>query len=340
MELSDFQTNISLAPYTSLKIGGPAQYFVIAHKQSELFSILKFLSTNPHLPYTILGLGSNIVISDLGLPGLTIINKATQIKVHPKIHPSTTSFAPTYTQRNENEPQKYLDFSSLDYDESNLPYQEVTIQAGTPLPLAINQTIGLGLTGLQWFAYIPGTIGGAVYQNIHGGKYHFSDFIADVKVFNLKTGKTKLYRQHELPWSYETSWFQKNPHLIILSTSLKLFKGNTDRAKQVVQAWISQKSKVQPMNSPGSAFANPSLTDCVDIWGEQKSTAWIIDHELNLKGFSIGDAQISLKHSNFFINKGQATASDYKKLVDYVQDAVYQKFQLKLLPEIKFLGKF
>jgi UDP-N-acetylmuramate dehydrogenase len=94
------------------------------------------------------------------------------------------------------------------------------------------------------------------------------------------------------------------------------------------------------MNSPGSAFANPSLEICLAKWGEQKSAGWIIDHELNLKGFSIGDAQISETHSNFFVNKGHATATDYYALIKYVQKQVKDKFGFDLVPEVKFLGKF
>lgn len=332
--------NQSLSAHNTLRLGGNAELFAIATKQSELFDLLKFLYRHPDLPYTILGSGSNVVISDAGLPGLTIVNKANKIDIHPRIHEPDSHFKVTYTQRNENEPEKYLDFTKLDYDESGLPYQEVTIQAGTPLPFAISQLISSGLTGLQWFGYIPGTIGGAVYQNIHGGRYHFADYIDTIKAFDLKTGKTVLFRKENLNWKYETSFFQNNPHLAILSVTLKLFRGDTTTATEVYKAWIAQKSKVQPLASPGSAFANPSLEICQKIWGEQKSTGWIIDHELNLKGYSIGGAKISLEHSNFFINTGDATAADFYNLVKHVQNIVYEKFGLKLIPEIKFLGKF
>lgn len=340
MDFSDFQTNVPLAPYTTTKIGGPAEYLFVATKQSQLFSVLKFLHTHPSLPYTILGSGSNSIISDSGLPGLTIINKVNQITLFDKISPPATDFKVTYTQRQENEPEKYLDFSKIDYDESGFPTQEVLIQAGTPLPFAINHLLTLGLTGLQWFSYIPGTIGGAVHQNIHGGKYHFSDYIVAIKVFDLKTGKTRLFRKEELSWKYEASLFLQNPDLIILSVRLRLFKGDVILAKQLSVAWITQKSKVQPMNSPGSAFANPPLELCQKIWGEQKSAAWIIDHELNLKGFAIGDAQVSLQHANFFVNRGQATATDYYSLIQHVQKLVQVKFGFELVPEVKFLGQF
>jgi len=332
--------NQSLSTYTTLRLGGNTELFAIASKQSELFDLLKFLHQHPELPFTILGSGSNVVISDTGLPGLTIVNKATKIDIHPRIHEPDSTFKVTYAQRNENEPQKYLDFTKLDYDESGLPYQEVTIQAGTSLPFAITQLITAGLTGLQWFAYIPGTIGGAIVHNIHGGSYHISDYVKSVTVFDLNTKKTVTYQKTDLNWQYETSFFLNNPHLIIVSVILNLFHGDTNQAKSVRDAWIAQKIKVQPINSPGSTFQNPSIEICQKIWGEQKSAGWIIDHELNLKGYSIGDAQISLQHSNFFINTGHATATDYKKLVDYVQNTVKTKFGFDLIPEIKFLGDF
>jgi len=338
-------TNQPLAPYTTVKIGGPAEFLIIANRQSDLFSVLKFVSqsiknhTLAPNDFHLLGNGSNTLISDHGLPGLTVLNRASQIKIC-KSSATTKKFSATYTQRRENEPDKYLDFSQIDYDESSLPTGQAIVQSGTPLPLAISKLIQQGLTGLQWFAYIPGTIGGAVYQNIHGGKYHFSDYLVSVKVFDLNTGKTRVLKKNDSDWQYQTSPFQRNPNLIILSARLRLFWGDTKMAQEVVRAWTAQTTKVQPMNSLGSVFANPSLADCQKIWGEQKSAGWIIDHELSLKGFRIGDAQISPTHANFIINANHATAADYKKLLDHIRTLSHDKFGLTLHPEIRFLGSF
>ena len=228
MLLSDFQTNIPLAPFTTLKIGGPAEYLKIVTKQSELFSALKFVSKQIEdcslkiKDFHLLGLGSNCLISDSGL-----INKASKIKIkNEDSRLKIEDFSVTYTQRKENDPEIYLDFSKIDYDESSLPTQEVVITSGTPLPYTINYLLSQGLTGLQWFAYIPGTIGGAVYQNIHGGKYHFSDYLVSVKVFNLNTGKTEIFKKSDLTWQYETSFFQQHPELVVLSVRLRLFQGD------------------------------------------------------------------------------------------------------------------
>lgn len=332
-----YQKNVILAPYTTLKIGGPADYFIQTNSTSELVEILKSTEIQP---IKILGNGSNVLISDNGIRGLVIKNNSTEIKILNNNPKDTSKFTKSYTQRKENEPELYLDFTKLDYDESNLPISEVEISSGCPLPYVINWTLDHGLTGLQWFAYIPGTIGGAIHHNIHGGSYHIADYIKSIKCFDLDTKKVIDYEKSNLDWKYEESFFLKNPNLVIISVILNLFHGDTDKAKQVRDTWIAQKIKAQPINSPGSAFANPSLELCLAEWGEQKSAGWIIDHELNLKGFSIGDAQISLQHSNFFVNNGHATANDYKKLIDYVQNLVKTKFGFDLIPEIKFLGKF
>lgn len=340
--------NHPLAPYTTLNIGGPANIFIHTTTQDQFISIVKLVHhfiTDYSLPITdihFLGNGSNVLISDSGLPGLVIKNSASGIKTLSNVQNpmSSVNFSKSYTQRHENEPDKYLDFNSLDYDESGLPTKKVTLQAGTLLPIAINSTLNLGLTGLQWFSYIPGTIGAATWYNLHGGSYHFSDFIESVKVFNLQTGKVEFYKKADLSWTYEKTYFQQNPHLVILSATLNLFLGDVDRAKNVVKQWIGQKSKVQPMNSAGSVFANPSLQDCIRVWGEQKSAGWIIDHELNWKGKTVGGAQISPLHANFIVNTGNATASDYLNLARSVQSEVLRRFNIKIEMEVRLLGNF
>jgi UDP-N-acetylmuramate dehydrogenase len=372
-QFPDFEIhqNHSLAPYTTLRIGGPADIFIHTKNTFQFKSILKYLyklnqinnfsdrsergpalagepegsedrknSLIGQIPITILGNGSNVLISDSGLRGIVIKNSAQKIQILGDETQLKSHFQRSYTQRHEDEPEKYLDFAKIDYDESDSPVVKVKVAAGTPLPYAINYLLDQGITGLQWFAYIPGTVGGATWYNIHGGAYHFSDYIHSIRCFNLQTGKIEKYRKNELNWKYEKSYFQQNPHLVILETTLKLFLGDAPRAKATRDAWIAQKVKVQPMNSPGSAFANPSLEDCIRVWGEQKSTGFIIDHELNLKGTQIGGAQISLQHANFFINTGSATAKDYLALINLVKSQTKEKFGLDLEPEVKFLGDF
>jgi UDP-N-acetylmuramate dehydrogenase len=364
--------NHPLAPYTTLKIGGPADIFIHTKTSEQLIKALNFTSklvnnftdkngeeinfsarnhvneaqrvstTKIELPsknITILGNGSNVLISDLGVHGIVIKNSSANIEILEKIDAQKKAELIS-AHRTENEPTKYLDFSKLDYDESDCPKIKVKIDSGVNLPFAINELISKGVTGLQWFAYIPGTVGGAVFGNIHGGKYHFSDYIDSVETFDLNSGDFKTFKKDDLTWDYDHSYFQSHPNLIIISVTLNLYLGDSNKAKLVVDEWIKQKSPVQQINSAGSVFKNPNFEDCQRIWGEQKSAGWIIDHELNLKGKTVGQAQISPTHANFIVNLGNATAKDYLDLVKLIQSEASKKFNLELEPEIKMLGEF
>jgi len=331
--------NHPLADYTTVKIGGPADIFVNCLNNEQFLSILQYISNNNIKDFTILGNGSNVLISDSGIRGIVIKNSSSNIEILNQTE-NNKNVDKIDTHRNENEPNAYLDFSNLDYDESNEPEILVKIDSGVNLPYAINYLIENGVTGLQWFAYIPGTIGGAIYCNIHGGNYHFSDYINEIEILNLDTNQIKTYPKNEFGWDYDKSFFQSNDNLIILSVTLKLHLGDPIRAKNTAEEWIKQKVKVQSMSSTGSVFKNPKLEECLTIWSEQKSTGWIIDQELKLKGYAIGDAQISPLHANFIVNNGHATASDYFKLINLIQSQMQAKFNWQFELEIKLLGEF
>lgn len=359
----EIHQNHPLAPYTTVKIGGAADIFIHTKNSKDFINVLKYLigednvfsARKPPKPsgegastvkniieppkITIIGNGSNVLISDTGIRGIVIKNSSTDFQILNTVSNSTKTNK-TSTNRTENDPTKYLNFGVLDYDESDKPKVLVKINSGCNLPQIINQLIDQGITGLQWFGFIPGSIGGAVFCNIHGGAYNFSNFVESVEVFDLKTSTSYELPATELNWSYDFSSFQKNPNLIILSVTLSLFKGDTAKAKETVVAWVKQKSAVQSMNSLGSVFKNPPLEICQKNWGEQKSTGWIIDIELKLKGHSIGDAQISPRHANFILNNGHSTAADYLALIKLIQSQMQTKFNFQFELEIKLLGEF
>lgn len=263
--------NHPLAPYTTVKIGGPADIFIHIQSSNDLKSILSFcrdarsrVSTN--IPITILGNGSNVLISDSGVRGIVIKNSSEEIEI--------------------------------------LLNNQVKVSSGTQLSQLINFTLDHGLVGLEEFAYIPSTIGGAIAGNIHGDDKHlFSQFIISVEKIND----------------------------FIISAILQLNSGDTTAAKEKIQNIIQRKTPIQSMNSLGSVFKNAP---------GQNPSGIIIDQQLNLKGYSIGDAQISPKHANFIINNGHATATDYFKLIKFIQTQAQEKLNLTLKPEIKFLGEF
>jgi len=284
----DTYHNHSLAPYTTVKIGGPADTFIITTTTDEFVQTLN--SINKKL--VILGNGSNTLISDTGIRGTVIKNTANKIEY--------------------------------------LPDNTVKVESGVQLPFLINDTINHSLSGLEEFTYIPSTIGGAIHGNIHGvNKNNFDKFLVSIEIFdqNLKTRKSFLAK--DLHWSYDHSEFQQHPEWIILSATLKLSPGDPATLKQTVTDITAKKITTQSMNSLGSTFKNPQN----DFAGR------IIDEELHLKGFRLGNAQISEKHANFILNLGHATASDYYALIKKIQSEAKEKGFI-LEPEIKFLGDF
>lgn len=282
--------NEALAPFTTVKIGGPAQTLIITDTTQEFIEALQ--KTGPSDVF-ILGNGSNILISDRGIPATVIKNNS----------------------------------QSVAYLDSDL----VKVDSGVQLPWLINDTISHSLSGLEEFAYIPSSIGGAIYGNIHGvNKSNFDKFVRKITVFDRKTQTVAELDSLSMSWDYDFSEFKEKPHLIILSALLQLTPGNKNLSQQQVKDIIAKKILSQSMNSLGSTFKNPPG----DAAGR------IIDQELKLKGYRIGDAQISPKHANFILNLGQATATDYKAVIDHVIQTAKTKLNLTLEPEIIFWGQF
>lgn len=261
----DIQQYVPLAPYTTVKIGGPADFFIRTQNTQEFITAIEYGQKN-NLPITVLGNGSNVLISDSGLRGLVIKNNSKEMEI---------------------------------VDEN-----KIKVSSGTQLSSLINYSLHHNLLGLEEFAYIPSTIGGAIIGNIHGDdKNHFSQFVDSIEKFND----------------------------FIISAVIKLTPGDPTSAKIKVQKIIQKKSAIQSMSSLGSVFKNKE---------GQNPTGMIIDRDLNLKGYSIGGAQINSDHGNFIINTGTATAKDYLALINLIQSKVQEKFGFQFELEIKLLGEF
>ncbi|MFA7675812.1 MAG: FAD-binding protein [Candidatus Shapirobacteria bacterium] len=258
--------NHPLAQYTTVKIGGPADIFINTQNSEEFLDVLKYLRSNSYDLITILGNGSNVLISDSGIRGIVVKNNSQEVEL--------------------------------------LPENKIKVSSGTQLSYLINFTLDHNLVGLEEFAYIPSTVGGAIAGNIHGvNKINFSKFVESVEKYDD----------------------------FIISAILNLKSGDSAPAKAQVQEIIQKKAAVQSMNSLGSVFKNIP---------NQDPTGMIIDQKLNLKGYSIGGAQISPKHANFIINNGSATAKDYLALINLIQSQMQTKFGFQFELEIKLLGNF
>lgn len=333
--------NIPLALYTTLHIGGSADLLIEADSAVELAETIRSAYAES-VPVTILGEGSNVLISDKGIQGLVIVNRSQRIDVadhpnHPKNHrlnkPNRNQIS--HWQLDSSSRNKHYEFSDLDYDESSLPTQTVTLDSGVSLPYAFRFLLEHGLTGLQWYAGIPGTIGGAVFNNIHGGTHLFDEHIESVNVLTPE-GTTQDITRKSLKTAYNASRFLSS-HDIILSATFAFPHGDTERARTVATEWAKRKA-IQPRNSPGCAFTNISAEDQVRLDLPTNGTGYLIEHVLKMSGFRVGDAAISKVHHNFIVNEGQATAEDYLAVLKEIERRAKEECGVELSKEIRLMG--
>lgn len=323
-----------LAKYTTWRIGGPADLFFQANSIDEL-SIAVRKANELQIPYTILGWGSNVLISDEGIRGLVIKNASREIEIKGKIENIFPSPKEIKARLNSVDKEKFYNFDDLDFDESQYPAIELTVASGVYLPYLINISIDKGITGLQWFAGIPGTVGGAVYNNIHGGTRFFSEVVKSVYVLT-EDGEFKTLNKDELNFDYDYSIFHENKD-VILSVNLILREGDKERARNTSIAWATRK-RLQPANSAGCCFQNIEKSLQENLKLESNSWGYIIDKVLGLKGKQIGNAKISERHAAFIETQPGASSRDVLELFETIYEESEKKLGITPKTEIFFLG--
>ncbi len=330
------QLNEPLSKHTTLKIGGKADIFYEAHDLNDFINTIK-LAKLQNIPVTIIGRGSNVLISDKGIRGLVIKNFTKTIKItgEKPIHEDKVKVDARWETDSSKGTFKGIEMKDIDYDESDKPRIEVIMDSGVDLPFAINYLISKGITGLQWFSGIPGTIGGAIFNNIHGGSHMLSEVLSKVKILN-KELEVKELNISKLGMDYDKSRFHKSGE-IILQGIFNLYKGNKEKAKFTATEWAKRK-RVQPRNSAGCTFANITQKQKDKLNLPTTSIGYIVEHEINLKGFHVNDAAVSEKHHNFIVNNDRATAKDYLAVMKEIYNKTKEKLGIKLIPEIILLG--
>lgn len=206
----------------------------------------------------------------------------------------------------------------------------VKAEAGVKLAMLAQKLLQNEVEGFEFASGIPGTIGGAVKMNAGAYGSEMCNIIETTRYIDLKDGKIKELTNEEQKFEYRKSIFSNNKKYIILETTLKLKKGNVEKIKEKMQEYAKMRKEKQPINYPsaGSTFKR----------GNNYITAQLID-ECGLKGYSIGGAQVSNLHAGFLINKGNSTANDVLKLVEYVKQKVYEKFGIKIELEMEIVGE-
>lgn len=289
--------NEPLSLHTGFKIGGPTRYFIKPKNEEELISSIKF-SKEKNLPFFLLGGGYNVLVSDDGFDGVVI---------HPEL--------------------KNIDFKG----------DRVFAESGVSIDEIIDKTLSRGLVGLENFSGIPGSLGGALFINIHYYKSLISQYVRRVRTLN-EEGERVIIRSGGGGWLYENSRIKKDG-LIVVDAEFKLKKVSTkDKWKAIGRSEEIRRTrgyKYPSEPSVGSIFQN---LDKDRFYGVASSSAAYYIDKLGLKGMSVGGASISKKHANMIINEGEAGAKDVVELAKEVKKRVKEEFGIELKPEIEFLG--
>ncbi len=202
----------------------------------------------------------------------------------------------------------------------------VMAECGTALNVVMNKSLDKGLLGLEFLTGIPGTVGGALITNAGANGGEISDVL--ISVFFIKNGKEIEVKKEEIEFKYRTSSIKRNE--IITKAKFLLKKGDPDKARVQIKEYLNYRNNTQPVRWPsaGSVFKNPL-----------PNYAGLIIENLGLKGLSVGDAQVSNVHSNYIINKNNASPENILSLINMVKDKVLIDTGIKLENEIRIIDE-
>jgi UDP-N-acetylmuramate dehydrogenase len=214
---------------------------------------------------------------------------------------------------------------------ANYNIEGQTLRAGAAaslISLAV-KTAGEGLAGFEFASGIPGTLGGAVIMNAGANGSEMKDIIIDVLVYDTEEEEYKTFSNEELNFSYRNSLLKNNNRYIVLEANIKLSQGDKNQLLEKIKKSKEERMSKQPYEYPngGSVFKNPP-----------GMSAGKLIEDAGLKGFSINDAEVSTKHGNFIINKGNAKAEDVINLIMHIEKVIKEKYNINLEREIIIVG--
>ncbi len=312
--LKRFQKNVLLKKYASFRIGGPAKYFFVAENEKDLVKAIQFARARK-LPFFILGGGSNLLVSDRGFKGVVIKCQMSNVKCQSQ----------------------------------NLDVRTIYVEAGVRLSSLVNFSLENSLTGLEWAAGIPGTVGGAIYGNAGAFGHSIQELIRSVSVLDARLQKVK-FTNRDCHFGYRESIFKNKKDLIILAAEMILKKSEKSKVQKKILSVLSQRRQRQPLGfSAGSIFKNykGKISDRkileafpqLKIFNARKIIpAGFLIEACGLKGKKIGEAYVSREHANFIVNTGNARFIDVLSLIDLIKEKVKDKFGILLEEEIRIIG--
>ena len=277
--------------HTTFRIGGPADCLVYLENEEQLCKIQKYLRL-VDVPYTVIGNGSNLLVSDQGYAGIVLVVGKHMSRIEVK--------------------DCYLE-----------------AEAGALMSQVAKAAKEHGLTGLEFAAGIPGTIGGGAVMNAGAYGGEMKDIVQNVTVLT-REGEIRELEKEELGFGYRASVI-KDRGYVVLGAELMLVPGDKEEILARMQELKNKRVEKQPLEYPsaGSAFKRP-----------EGYFAGKLVMDAGLSGYAVGGAKVSEKHCGFLINAGGATASDVMELIRQIQAKVKEQFGVQLEPEIQFLGEF
>lgn len=289
LNIGKLEKDISIKKLTTYKVGGVARVLIYPKNERKLVILLKLIKKY-NLPYKIIGNGSNLIFSDKAYEGVLI---------------------------------KLTELNQIELFEN-----KIRVGAGYSLIKLSRVALKHSLTGLEFAAGIPATVGGAVFMNAGAYKSDMGYIVQSIRVLTPDFKIIEL-ENRELNFHYRTSFLKTHRDYICLEALIKLKKGNKVLIDRVMRERLQRRMESQPLNYPsaGSVFRNPK---------DQFSGELI--EKAGLKGFRIGGAMVSDKHANFIINKGNATAQDVRDVIFYTQEKVKEKYDVDLLFEQEFVN--
>jgi UDP-N-acetylmuramate dehydrogenase len=292
--------DVTLGPFTSFRVGGPADWFIETRSADEVIAALG-LARSAGMPITVLGGGSNMLVSDAGVRGLVIRMRGGTIQ----------------------------------------PIARGRVQADAAVSMngLVRWTIHHGYAGLEAWAGTPGTVGGAIFGNAHFSGRLIGDLVESVRVVSLEGTLTEL-RHDEMAFGYDRSRLQETGE-VMLSATFRVGVGDAGALRATARESLAYRKRTQPLDTrnAGCVFQNPDPARDRVPAGIPWSAGALVDRA-GLKGAVEGAARVSPAHGNFIVNEGGATAGEIRRLIDRCRDEVRARFGVELRDEIVYVGAF
>ena len=290
-----------LAPYTTFKVGGPADWLVLASRASDVTSAVA-AARECGLPVVVLGGGSNTLVGDAGVRGVVI-----------RVHGG---------------------------DAESVGDGLVRADAGLTINGLVRWTINRGIAGLEAWAGTPGTVGGAIYGNAHFKGRNIGERVDAVHLLDAATGHVVRIPAADMEFGYDRSRLQRTRETV-MSADFHVGRGEPAALRSVARESLAYRKRTQPLEaaSAGCIFQNPDPAVDHVPEGIPPSAGALVDRA-GLKGAREGAARVSPTHGNFIVNEGGATAADIRRLIERCREAVRARFGVELRDEIVYLGEF